>query len=131
MTKPTEIAVLTVNGQKYEDWESVLVKHALREQPPYHFRFTCSEGMPLVNNLGEDARPSRRSTVRSRSPVNLRSAERSRRGQVVYDARKHHIEIQGAALTLRRSASVVTKTGEFNNDTFEQIARLGARKLRH
>jgi hypothetical protein len=48
--KNEELAILTVNGMQYRDWESVLVKHALKEHPWIHFRFTCSEGMPLAKN---------------------------------------------------------------------------------
>ena len=129
MTKLTELAVLTVNGEKYEDWESVLVKHALREQPPYHFRFTCSEGMPLAKNWAKmRVRPGDQCTVTLAGQLAISGTVDTR--QVVYDARKHHIEIQGAALTLTASTSVVTKTGEFNNNTFEQIARSVLGKLK-
>jgi hypothetical protein len=48
--KPTEQAVLIINGIEYRDWETVMVRHAMMEQPPYRFRVTCSEGMPLPAN---------------------------------------------------------------------------------
>ena len=48
--KPEETAILTVNGAEYRDWESVMVRHSLKEHPYYTYRFTCSEGMPLAQN---------------------------------------------------------------------------------
>ena len=49
--KPTELAILTVNGQNYQEWETIMVRHALRDTPAYHCKFTCSEGMPLSENF--------------------------------------------------------------------------------
>jgi prophage tail gpP-like protein len=39
-------AVLVVDGMEYFEWESVSVRMAYGEWPPYTFRFTCSEQTP-------------------------------------------------------------------------------------
>jgi prophage tail gpP-like protein len=121
-TKPNELAVLTVNGQKYEEWESVLVKHEERADVPYRFRFTCSEGMPLAQNWNKlQIKPGMQCSVTLAGILAITGTVNSR--QVLYNARRHYIEIQGGTLTETAQASVVTKTGEFNNSTPEQIMR--------
>jgi len=121
--KATEQAVLIVNGQRFLDWESVMVRHALREVPPYRFRFTCSEAMPLASNFGKlQIKPGDKCEVHL-AGIKAISGKVSTR-QVYYDKRRHYIEIQGATFTLDLSgSSPITKTMEHKDVTFEQLAR--------
>lgn len=121
--KSTELAILTVNGQKYQDWESVMVRHAKKEAPFFTFRFTCSEGMPLVKNFAAlRIRPGDSCTITLAGELAFAGLVHTR--QVYYDANRHYIEIQGASNVLVLSyASVVHKTMEQNNVTFEQYAK--------
>jgi prophage tail gpP-like protein len=121
--KPTELAILTVNGQKYQEWESVLVRHAKYETPFYTFRFTCSEDIPLAKNFSVlQIKPGDYCTITLAGELAFNGLVHTR--QVFYNDRRHQIEIQGACRILALSyASVVSKTMEQNNVTYEQYAR--------
>jgi prophage tail gpP-like protein len=117
-----EQCTLTVNGMEFRDWESVMVRHAYREVPPYRFRFTCSEGMPLAKNWGLlQIMPGMECTVTLAGILAITGKVSTR--QVYYDKKRHYVEIQGATFTLDLSgSSPITKTMEFKNITFEQLA---------
>lgn len=120
--KPTELAILTVNGANYQDWESVMVRHALREQPPYHCRFTCSEGMPLAKNFAKmRIKPGDQCTVTLAGFPAFSGKVETR--QVYYDAHRHHIEIQCATFVNVATSSVISQTGEWKDKTFKQIGQ--------
>lgn len=121
--KQSEIAVLTVNGMEFRDWETISVHLAQREHPPYRYRFTCSEAMPISKNFGLlQIKPGDFCTVTLAGQLAVTGKVTTR--QVYYDKQRHHIEIQGATITLDTSgASPVTKTMEMKDVTFEQIAR--------
>ncbi len=120
---PTEKAVLVIDGQNYEDWESVMVRHDHMDPPFFSFRFTCSEGMPLAQNFAK-----MRIVPGSKCQVYLAgllafSGYVSTR-QVYYDAMRHYIEIRGSSPDLGLSmTSVVSKTMEWPNTTFMQFAQ--------
>ncbi len=117
-----QIAELTVNGNIYRDWESVLVKHAYNERPPYFFRFTCSEGTPLSKNiLALQVKPGMFCTVKLAGILAFSGYIHTR--QVFYDANRHYIEIQGASTLEVSLASAITKGQEYLNKTREQIIR--------
>jgi prophage tail gpP-like protein len=120
--KPSETAVLIVNGAKYTDWESVLVKHELKVHPWIHFKFTCSEGMPLSKNFAAlRIVPGMQCTVILAGQPAVSGEVCSR--QVFVDAKRHHIEIQGASETIQLAgAAAITKTGEFKDVTYKQYA---------
>lgn len=121
--KATEQAILTVNGQEFRDWETIMVRHAIREQPPYKFRFTCSEATPIAKNFGVlQIKPGDLCTVTLAGILAITGKVSTR--QVYYDKQRHHVEIQGATFTLDTSgASPVTKTMEMKDVKFEQIAK--------
>jgi prophage tail gpP-like protein len=122
MSKQTEIAILTVGGRDYQDWESVSVKHQLREMPAYSCRFTCSEGSPLTKHLSKlQIMPGVECTVTLAGQLAFTGKVTTR--QVFTDARKHHIEIQCANNLHMATSSVITKTGEFKDKQPEQIIR--------
>jgi prophage tail gpP-like protein len=122
MAKFTETAVLTVDGKNYTDWESVSVQHILRGRPPYLCRFTCSEGVPLVQSFTKmQIMPGAFCTVTLAGKLAFTGKVTTR--QVFVDARRHHIEIQCANNLALETSSVVSKTMEYKNNTPEQIIR--------
>jgi prophage tail gpP-like protein len=117
-----EVAELTVNGQRYTDWESVLVKHMFNEQPPYFFRFTCSEGLPIAKNFWVlQIKPGDYCTIKLAGILAFSGYVHTR--QVFYDGHRHYIEIQGASTLELSVASVITKGQEFTDKTPEEITR--------
>jgi prophage tail gpP-like protein len=120
--KVTEQAVLTVNGQDYRDWETIMVRHAIREVPPYRFRFTCSEAIPIANNFGVlQIKPGDECEVTLAGEKAIKGKVSTR--QVYYDKRRHYVEIQGATFTLDLSgSSPISKTMEMKDVNIQQIA---------
>lgn len=120
--KQTELAILTVNGSDYQDWETVMVRHALRDHPSYHCRFTCSEGLPLFKNFAlMRVKPGDLCTVTLAGFPAFKGKVETR--QVYYDANRHHIEIQCATWVEVGTASVISQTGEWKDKTFQQIGQ--------
>lgn len=120
--KPTETAILTVNGRKYSDWETVMVRHALRDHPAYHCKFTCSEALPLSNNFAVlQIRPGDLCEVTLAGFPAFKGKVETR--QVFVDSHRHHIEIQCATWLEVATASVISKTGEWKDKTFQQIGK--------
>jgi prophage tail gpP-like protein len=121
--KPSEKAILTIGGMEYSDWTTVMVKHSMREHPFIKFRFTCSEGTPLAKNFaalqivpGMDCTVTLAGHPAADGKINTR--------QVFYDARRHHVELQGSSETMGLAqASVVHKTGEWKDVTYEKYAK--------
>jgi prophage tail gpP-like protein len=117
-----EVATLIVNGVHYKDWLSVeVIWEAMSSS--MKFRFTCSEGVPLVKNFAE-------MRIRPGDPVSITLAGQPAiengmvlTRQVAYTATHHGIEITGISRNgLSKIASANTKTGEFKNAGFMQIA---------
>jgi prophage tail gpP-like protein len=123
MVKATELAVLQVNGQLFQDWESVTVRQCKKEHPYYFFRFTCSEGMPLASNWAKmQIKPGDQCQVTLAGQPAVQGLVSTR--QVFYDSKRHHIEIQGASNVLGLAyTSAISKTMEHKDVTFEQFAR--------
>ncbi len=118
--KQEELAVLTVNGRDYQEWESVMVKHAMRDNPPYICRFTCSEGLPIAKNFGLlQIKPGMHCTVTLAGFPAFTGTVMTR--QVYYDANRHHIEIQAGVFPEVSTSSVISKTMEWKDKTFQQI----------
>ena len=91
MSKPSEIAVLSVAGQDYKDWETVMVR-AQRQSPMRTCRFTCSEGVPLAKNwAGLQIKPGDPCSVTLGGQLAMTGTVYLR--QVYDDAHRHHIEI--------------------------------------
>src|SRR5215831_9350577 len=93
--KAEEQALLVVNGSEFRDWETVMVRHAIREQPPFRFRFTCSEGLPLANNwFAMQIKPGDECQVYLAGKKAISAKVTTR--QVYYDKSRHFVEMQGA-----------------------------------
>ncbi len=123
MPKPNELAILTVNGKLFQDWETVMVRHAKKEVPFFFFRFTCSEPAPIAKNWGVlQIKPGDLCEVTLAGQPAFSGLVHTR--QVYYDSRRHYIELQGCSPVLALAyASVVHKTMENNNMNYEQYAR--------
>jgi prophage tail gpP-like protein len=122
---PTEQAVLIVNGQRFQDWETVLVRQAMMEQPAYRFKFTCSEFTPIgkgSNRIALQIKPGDDCQIILAGALAFTGRVSTR--QVYYDKQRHYIEIQGANKSIDLSGmSMITKTMEMKNVDFEQIVR--------
>ena len=118
-----EKAVLIVEGTDYADWETVYVKHSLKDDPPYLYRFTCSEGMPLAKDYAKiRIKPGMACSVILGGELAMNGRVQLR--QVFFDANRHHIEIQGASYSFDMShAAATTDKMEFNNKSAESIMR--------
>jgi prophage tail gpP-like protein len=111
MSKPSEIAVLSVAGQDYKDWETVMVR-AQRQSPMRTCRFTCSEGVPLAKNwAGLQIKPGDPCSVTLGGQLAMTGTVYLR--QVYDDAHRHHIEIGGV------SRSGIISTTSATHPTFE------------
>ncbi len=121
--KPEETCILTVNGMQFRDWESVRVKHEMYVHPYIHYNFKCSEGIPLANNWAALRIVPGMTCVVTLAGFQACKGEVSTR-QVYVDARRHYIEIQGVSTTeAMANNSVVHKSNEFKDTTFEQFAK--------
>lgn len=118
---PNELAILTVNGVDYQDWETVYVKHSLKDRPAYQYRFTCSEDSPIAKNLGVmRIKPDDLCSVTLAGQPAITGKVYSR--QVFYDAHRHFIEIRGASATLDLSGtSAIVPNQELSNVTYQQL----------
>ena len=122
VAKREEQAILTVNGRNFLDWDSVSVKHEENARPPYLCRFTCSEPIPIANNFTKlQIKPGDQCTVTLAGYPAFKGKVMTR--QVFFDANRHHIEIIAGTHTDLMTASVVSQTMEFKNQTFSQIAQ--------
>ena len=123
MAKPNELAVLQVNGKLFQDWESVSVRQCLLESPFFTFRFTCSEAIPLAANFAVmQIKPGDQCQVTLAGQPAVQGLVSTR--QVFYDARRHHVEIQGASNVAGLAyVSAISQTGEHKDVNYEQYAR--------
>lgn len=118
--KPTELAILTVNGSDYQEWETVMVRCSVHEAPAFHCRFTCSEGMPIAKNFAKlQIMPGMTCKVTLAGILAFSGLVESR--QVYYDAERHHIEIMCASEMNVIAGSIIHQTGEWKDKTFKQI----------
>jgi prophage tail gpP-like protein len=119
---PKDVAVLTVDGTNYTDWESVEVRHQLREQPLFFCRFTASEIAPFADNWAAlHIMPGADCTVHLGGALAFTGRVTTR--QVFYDAKRHFIEIQAANGTEIITGSIEHDSHEFKQKTAEQMIR--------
>ena len=118
---PTETATLVVGGAEYSEWESVYVKHSNRDQPPFMYRFTCSEAAPFATNIARmRIRPGDPCTVILAGELAMTARVEMR--QVFFDAHRHHIEIQGSSTaSVLAHVAAVTDNMEYLGKTPQQI----------
>ncbi|MEH2565338.1 phage baseplate assembly protein [Bradyrhizobium sp. AZCC 2289] len=128
MPKPEEIAVLEVNGQKFDDWESVWVQLRAND-PSAYFRFTAAERDPIfrvANTFPQwqklQFKPGDRCTITLAGQLAVTGIIEVR--QVAYDAHQHGVMLIGKTDTQAPArSSVDTKTGNFDGKHIQQIAQ--------
>lgn len=123
MAKASETALLVVNGQEFRDWETIMVRHAKGDVPPFRFRFTCSEANPISKNFSTlQIKPGDVCQVYLAGQLAISGKVSTR--QVFMDKARHYVELQGATYTLDLAgATAITKTMEFKDVTFDQFAQ--------
>ncbi|RXG91595.1 phage baseplate assembly protein [Bradyrhizobium zhanjiangense] len=129
MPKPQEVAVLEVNGLKFEDWESVWVQERWADSFTY-FRFTAAERDPIINRRGGpfplisklQFKPGDRCTITLAGQLAVTGFIETR--QVAYDAFQHGVMLIGKSDTAGPAkSSVDTKTGNFDKKNILQVAQ--------
>jgi prophage tail gpP-like protein len=115
---PPDVATLSVNGMLFKDWETVSI-HAEHVAAATEFRFTVAERF-LTGELLQLGPGDRVAIYLGNSLVVDGYLELR---QIGYDAERHGIELMGVNVTapVFRS-SVDTKTGSFDNMSWQQVA---------
>jgi prophage tail gpP-like protein len=127
MPKPQEIAILDVNGVRFQDWETVWVQQRWADAFTY-FRFTAAERDPVF--LGNEFPLWEKLQFRPGDWCNIMLAGQLavtgwiETRQVAYDANQHGVMLIGKSATAKvAKSSVFTETGEFDGKSFQQIAQ--------
>lgn len=128
MPKPQEIAVLEVNGKKFEDWESVWVQERWADSCTV-FRFTAAERDPIFTQAGVfplieklQFKPGDKCTVTLAGQLAVTGYIETR--QTAYDANAHGVMLIGKSATAWAArSSVDTKTGNFDKKNIQQVAQ--------
>jgi prophage tail gpP-like protein len=128
LPKPEEIAVLEVNGQKFDDWESVWVQSKMND-PYTYFRFTAAERDPVFkvpNTFPQwqklQFKPGDQCTITLAGQLACTGLIEIR--QVAYDAHQHGVMLIGKTNTHAAArSSVDTQTGNFDNKNIQQVAQ--------
>lgn len=118
---PDEVATLNVAGRYFADWTTVWVQHRYAESTPL-FRFTAAErDVPQVWTKLQ-FKPGDHCTIYLGGKLAINGIIVTR--QVAYDANNHGVVLSGKGLTWWAArSSVIDKTGNFDNMSFEQVAR--------
>lgn len=122
MPNPREVATIIVNGRRFEDWETVWVQHRWTEAYPI-FRFTCAEREPVPDLWQKlQFKPGDQCAIYLGGALAITGVILMR--QVGYDANNHGVMLQGVGNTWYASrASILDKKGNYDDMTFEQVAR--------
>ncbi len=119
---PTEIATLTVNGQKFEDWTTVHVEQRHLEWYPI-FSFDCTEQTPAPSvRANLQIKPGDAVSVSLAGMPVLFGYVTER--HVGYDAKNHGVRIVGKGKTFDlTNTSVFSKGGSYDNKSWSQLAQ--------
>jgi prophage tail gpP-like protein len=127
MVKPTEEAVLVVNGREFRDWESVWVQRRYGDSCTL-FRFTAAERDPIFGQQGFPSweklqfKPGDQCTVWLAKQLAVTGFIETR--QVAYNAVQHGVQLDGKSYSANAAkSSVDTKTGSFDGKNILQIAQ--------
>jgi prophage tail gpP-like protein len=127
MPKPREIAVLEVNGLRFEDWEFVMVRRNWGDAFAY-FQFSAAERDPIFKQGGPfpswqklQFKPGDHCTIYLAGELAITGFIEVR--QVAYNANSHGVMLIGKSYTAQAAkSSVDTPTGNFDNKNIQQIA---------
>jgi prophage tail gpP-like protein len=122
MPNPAEVATLIVQGQRFEDWQSVWVQSRYAEAYPL-FRFTAAERDPIPELWTKlQFKPGDECIIYLGGELAITGVIIER--QVGYDANNHAVQLSGKGITwYATKSSVIHHTGNFDGKTFEQVAR--------
>jgi prophage tail gpP-like protein len=121
MPKPSEVATLIVQGNKFEDWETVWVQHRWSEGWPL-FRFTAAERAPLPT-LWTDLqfKPGDLCQIVLGGELAITGIILQR--QTAYDATNHQVQLSGVGRTWAASTSSIDiKNSNFDKMSIQQAA---------
>lgn len=114
-----EIAVLTVNGVAFSDWESIWLQYRWHDAFAY-FRFIAAERTPPSDWTLLQFKPGDKCEVWLAQQAALTGYITDR--QVSYDAERHQVQLIGKSNThWGYKSSVDTETGSFDGLTLEQV----------
>jgi prophage tail gpP-like protein len=119
---PDEVAILVVETYRFQDWESVWVQHRYGE-PFAFFQFTAAEREPYTDRW-QALRfyPDDHVIIELGGKLAMNGIITTR--QIAYDKKSHGVQLQGKGIThWAAMSSVESKTGSFDEQSFEQIAR--------
>lgn len=122
MPRPTEIAVLTVNGQKYSAWESFWLRRAFGAACS-DFSFTAVEDISSAGKFQEwRIQPGDDCTITLAGVLALTGYINVRQG--AFTAKAHAVQFQGRSNTADPvDSSAVLKGGQLKGYGFEAIAK--------
>lgn len=113
--RPDETATIIVGGRRWDDWTSVMVEHRYAEAWP-HFKFSSVERGAVQFKPGEECAIYLGGVLAIVGVITVR--------QVAYDANNHGVQLMGKGVTWYASkSSIIDDTGDFDGQTFEQVAR--------
>ena len=120
--KASEIAEITVNGMRFLDWESVQV-HLIEGGPSHSYRLQTTEGAPFSKSFAAlRIKPGDHCTVTLAGERAIAGFVTTR--QVAYTGNQHGVEIVGNSYSEALAyGSAMTKTSEFKNKSFTEIAQ--------
>jgi prophage tail gpP-like protein len=113
---PDELATIVVGGRRWDDWTSVKVEHRFAEAYPL-FTFSNVERPVTVQfRPGDECAIYLAGLLAITGVITVR--------QVAYDANNHAIQLMGKGVTFYAArSSIIDETGDFDGQTFEQVAR--------
>lgn len=114
---PQEVAVLTIDGVDYRNWETVQVTHTRYTSPYIWAKFTCAEDIPPPKNYAAmRIIPGQLCTITLGGQLALTGQVSTR--QVFFDDKRHYVEIQATSkVEPFASSSIVHKTNEYKKTT--------------
>ena len=129
MPKPQEIATLIVNGIRFEDWETVMVRRNWGDSYAY-FQFSAAErDQAVLKPSGQRLDWQKLQFVPGDLCSVLLAGQLAITGfievrQVAYDANSHGVMLIGKSYTaLGAKSSVDTKTGSFDGKNVQQACQ--------
>jgi prophage tail gpP-like protein len=113
---PNEVATLVVGGRKWDDWTSVKIEHRFAEAYPL-FTFSNVERPAAIQfRPGDECWIYLAGLIAITGVITVR--------QVSYDPNNHAVQLMGKGVTFFAArSSIINETGNFDGQTFEQIAK--------
>jgi prophage tail gpP-like protein len=117
-----EVATVVVGGHRFYDWDSVWVQHRWSEDSAL-FKFTAAERDPAPENWNTlQIKPGDECAIYLGRKLAAAGIILTR--QASYDANQHGVMLMGKGRTWWAArGSVITETMNFDDQTFEQVAR--------